>query len=59
MSTTDEINAMLGDVEARESKLSDRERGFIDSISVQLAAGKTLTPKQDQWLETIWNRVTS
>ena len=56
MSTADEIEQMLADCEARESRLTDWERGFIDSIRHSLERG--LTVKQDETLERIWNRVT-
>lgn len=58
MSTPDEIEQMLIDIEARDTRLSDREREFIDDISTQLRRGSVLTEKQDGWLERIWNRVT-
>lgn len=56
MSTPDEISQMIKDVEARESKLTDWERQFIDSISRQ---EQPLSNRQDARLEDIWNRVTS
>ena len=47
---------MLADCEARESKLTDWEAGFIDSISKQ---DRALSPRQAETLERIWDRVTS
>jgi len=58
MSTPDEIEQMLADIESRESRLSHVERDFIEDISVRLRRGASLTEKQDAWLERIWNRVT-
>lgn len=58
MSTPDEITQMLSDCESRESKLSDWEASFIDSISAQVGRGGSLTPKQDETLTKIWERVT-
>ena len=52
---TDDEAQMIKDCEARESKLSDWEREFIDSVSQR----ETLTPKQAAKLEAIWDRVTS
>lgn len=52
---TDEERQMIADCEARESKLSDWERGFIDSIG----RSDTLTERQAAKLEAIWDRVTS
>jgi hypothetical protein len=53
-----EHEQLIEDCEERESKLSDWEREFIDSISRQLAAGRSLTDKQVEKLEAIWERVT-
>jgi hypothetical protein len=49
---------MVDDCETRESKLTDWERSFIDSLSKQLADGRRLTEKQAERLEEIWERVT-
>lgn len=54
----EDVQAMIEDCEKRESKLSDWERGFIDSISEQFARHGGLTPKQYARLEEIWNKVT-
>ena len=56
---SDEYARMLNDCEKRESKLSDWEIGFIDSISMQIAAGRIPTAKQIEKLEAIWERVTA
>ncbi|MEX2282253.1 MAG: hypothetical protein WEE89_07200 [Gemmatimonadota bacterium] len=58
MTTPDEIDQMIADCEKREGKLSDWERGYLDSLSVQLGRGQALTPKQDAKLTEIWDRVT-
>ena len=55
----DDEMQLIADCEARESRLSDWERGFIDSIKSQIEDGKSLTPKQCDRLNTIWDRVTS
>lgn len=49
---------LIEDCENREDKLSDWERGFIDSIGRQMADGRALTDKQVERLEEIWERVT-
>ena len=54
-----DIEAMIRDCEQRESKLSDRERDFIDSLQQQMGRGGTITQRQEDWLEKIWERVTS
>ena len=53
-----EHQQLIDDCEKRESKLSDWERTFIDSISSQLAKGRGLTDKQAERLEQIWEKVT-
>lgn len=55
---TGEHQEMVADCEARESKLNDWERQFVDSVGRQLREGKTLTPKQAERLEEVWDRVT-
>lgn len=49
---------MIADCEDRESKLSDWERQFLDSIKNQLHRGGTLSRKQEETLDDIWERVT-
>jgi hypothetical protein len=59
MSTTHEDHQqMVQDCENRESKLTDWERGFIDSISHQLTNGYRLSENQAGRLDAIWERVT-
>ena len=54
----DEHAQMVADCENRESKLSDWERSFIDSISMQMTKGAALTEKQAKTLDAIWEKVT-
>jgi hypothetical protein len=54
----DELLQMIEDCENRETKMSEWEQQFIDSISIQVGRGNALTGKQVQTLERIWNRVT-
>jgi len=54
----DEYMTMVNDCEKRESRLTDWERGFIDSIKHRLQDGGGLTPKQAETLDGIWERVT-
>lgn len=56
---SDEYAQMIADCEKREGKLSDWERGFIDSLEQQIAHGKAPTPKQVTRLNEIWERVTA
>jgi hypothetical protein len=53
-----DVEQMIQDCENRESKMSDWEQKFIDSIDAQLGRGSSLSPKQVETLENIWERVT-
>ena len=62
MASTDlnaEHQQMVEDCVARESRLGDWDRNFIDSIDRQLAAGRTLSVKQADKLDEIWQRATA
>lgn len=59
MSDREDHLQLIEDCETREDRLSDWERGFIDSIKSQLEAGKTLTEKQVETLEATWERATA
>ena len=50
---------MIEDCGAREDRLSDWERGFIDSLRRQLESGRGLTPRQAQTLDDLWERATA
>lgn len=56
--THEEQRQMLIDCENRESKLTDWERTFIDSLADQMAKGRRLSEKQAERLDEIWERVT-
>jgi hypothetical protein len=49
---------MVEDCEKRESRLTDWERTFIDSIRHQLESATVLSTKQSIRLDDIWERVT-
>lgn len=55
---TSEYLQLLQDCEKRESRLTDWERGFIDSLSTQIASGRRPTPKQIETLDNIWEKAT-
>jgi hypothetical protein len=59
MSDRAEQLQMIEDCEARESRLSDWDVNFIDSIGRQLADGRSLTLNQSNALDEIWERVTA
>lgn len=52
----DEFHQMVEDCEHRESRLTDWERGFIDSVADR---GFPPTQKQYDTLSDIWDRVTA
>jgi hypothetical protein len=54
----DEHTQMVADCMNRESKLSDWERGFIDSMYNRLLKGGSLTAPMDKTLTEIWEKVT-
>jgi hypothetical protein len=55
----DEYVTLLDDCEERESRLTDWERGFVDSLRSQIEAGRRPTEKQLHTLDTIWEKATS
>lgn len=55
----DEYLQMIDDCEKRESRLTEWERSFIDSIRNQIDHGRGPSPKQIETLDTIWERVTA
>ncbi len=56
---SDDCRTMIDDCVTREERLSDWQRGFVDSLSRQLDDGKTLTTKQLETLVDVWESVTS
>lgn len=50
---------LIADCERRESRLSDWERNFLDSLQRQLEQGRAPTPKQIECLDRTWERVTA
>lgn len=55
----DEYLKMIDDCEKRESRLSDWDRSFIESIRARLEQEKPLSPKQPDTLDKIWERATA
>jgi hypothetical protein len=47
----------LDECEEQESKLTEWERGFIESLRVQLGNERPLTEKQLSTLEGIWKKI--
>lgn len=50
---------MIDDCEKRESRLTEWERGFIDSVRAQLERERSLSQKQTETLDQIWDRATA
>lgn len=59
MADAGETLQLLEDCEHREERLSEFERGFIDSAKRQLEEGRSLTKKQADLLDEIWERATA
>ena len=56
---TTEYLQLIEDCEAREDRLTDWERGFVDSIRNQLEASRPLSAKQTERLDAIWEQATA
>lgn len=54
----DEHETMVADCEARESRLSEWESEFIQSLRERIDAGRSLTDKQAETLDRVWTRAT-
>lgn len=54
----DEYLTLIEDCEMRESKLSDWQREFIDSLRRQIEAGKAPSVKQIAKLDEAWEQAT-
>ena len=53
-----EVESQIEDCEKRSEKLSEWELGFIDSISKQFDKTGSLSQRQCEILDRIWERVT-
>lgn len=56
---TTEYVQLLDDCEARDERLTEWERGFIDSLRRQITQGRRPTPKQIEMLDNLWERATA
>ena len=54
-----EYYTLIDDCEARESRLTEWEGTFLDSLRSQLDKGRSLSPKQTGTLDNIWQKATS
>lgn len=58
-SWADEYLTMLTDCEARESRLTDWERSFVESLRSQIEAGRRPTARQVETLDNVWEKATA
>jgi len=56
---SDEYLTMVKDCEKRESRLTEWEQGFVDSIRHRLERKQPLSAKQTETLDKIWERATA
>jgi hypothetical protein len=56
---TTEYLTLLDDCEAREERLTDWERGFVDSLRRQIEQGRRPSVKQIESLDKAWERATA
>jgi hypothetical protein len=56
---TSEYLTLIDDCEKRDTRLTDWEKQFIDSLGRQLASGRRPTPKQIETLENVWEKATA
>ena len=60
MSTPEEIIQMFEDIDSNAEELSEYEEATVNDLRHWFDThGQTLTTRQDDLLETIWDRVTS
>jgi hypothetical protein len=50
---------LIEDCEQRESRLTEWDAGFIDSLRSQIENGRAPSPKQIEKLDEIWERATA
>lgn len=55
----DEYMKLVNDCEQRESRLTEWESGFVESVRNRLNNKQPLSAKQTETLDRIWERVTS
>ncbi len=58
MSNVEDHAQMVEDCEKRESRMDEWEQDFISSLSDRLGDGKSLTDRQADKLDEIWEKVT-
>ena len=56
---TEEYLTLIEDCEARESKMTEWEQEFMDSLRKQIEKGRRPSVKQVEVLDRVWEKVTS
>ena len=55
----DEYMTLVEDCEKRESRLTEWEAGFVDSLRSQIEQGRRPSTKQIETLDNCWERATA
>lgn len=55
----DEYVTMIDDCETRESRLTEWERSFIESLRAQMENGRRPTTRQIETLDNVWEKATA
>lgn len=55
----EDCEQMIQDCEKRETRMTDWEQEFCDSLSQQIGCGRSLSVKQMDVLGRIWDKVTA
>ncbi len=55
----DEYMTLIADCETRESRLTDWERKFVDSLRSQIENGRTPNRTQIETLDEVWEKATA
>lgn len=58
MNSREDQLTMVNDCMARESRLNDWERNFVDGMANKLYNGGGLTETEDEKLEEVWDAAT-
>lgn len=54
-----EYQTMINDCEQRESRITDWERGYLDSLRAWIEDGRRPSEKQIERLDAIWEKATA
>lgn len=55
---SEEYMQLIEDCEKRSERLTEWEANFLDSLSRQIGADRSPSPKQIETLDNIWEKVT-